>query len=313
MNQFLADVLKGLQSSPKYLKSKYFYNKKGDELFRNIMDSEDYYLTKCESEIFEEQTENIVDLITTRHSNFDVVELGAGDATKSIYLLEEMLERKTINTYFPVDISDNIISILKKNLPERLPGLQLHGLHGEYLKMLKKAKDISDNIKIVLFLGSNIGNIPAKKVTAFCKLLRKQLNPGDLLLIGFDLKKDPHVIRAAYNDRDGYTKKFNLNLLSRINEELKANFDVGRFDHYPMYDPSTGAAKSFLVSTADQQVSIGDDAVISFAKNETIFMEISQKYTVEQTDEVAVHSGFIPIGHFFDERKWFADVIWKCV
>jgi uncharacterized SAM-dependent methyltransferase len=94
---------------------------------------------------------------------------------------------------------------------------------------------------------------------------------------------------------------------------MNADFDISRFEHYPMYDPASGAARSYLVSTADQQVSIGEEAVISFAKDETIFMEISQKYTIEQTDEIAVHSGFIPIGHFFDERKWFADVIWKCV
>ncbi|HEY5405765.1 MAG TPA: L-histidine N(alpha)-methyltransferase [Ginsengibacter sp.] len=313
MNQFLKDVVDGLGTTPKYLQSKYFYNKRGDELFQNIMQCEEYYLTNCEMEIFSTQTARLADIIIDQHRNFDVVELGPGDAIKSIYLLKELVNKNAIDTYFPVDISNNIIRLLQKKLPEQLPQLNVHGLNGEYLSMLTSAKKISDKIKLVLFLGSNIGNIPKENVNEFCKALHSQLSVGDMVLMGIDLKKNPKQILAAYNDSNGYTRDFNLNLLQRMNEELRADFNTDAFEHYATYDPVSGACRSYLISLRDQQVTIPDSIEIKFAKNEYIFMEISQKYTIEQTDEIAAQCGFEPVAHFFDKNKWFADVIWKCV
>jgi L-histidine Nalpha-methyltransferase len=313
MNQFLQDVLQGLQSTPKYLQSKYFYDKAGDELFQKIMNCEEYYLTKCEMEIFSTQTSQIADIIIDQHRNFDVVELGPGDAVKSVYLLKELVSKNAVSTYFPVDISNNIIDLLHKKLPEQLPQLNIHGLNGEYLTMLTSAKQISDKIKLVLFLGSNIGNLSMEDAPRFCRELRSQLSQGDMVLIGIDLTKNPKQILAAYNDSKGYTREFNLNLLKRINRELHADFNIEAFEHYATYDPQSGACKSFLVSLKEQQVSIGKDTEINFAKDETIFMEISQKYTVEQTDEIAGKSGFTPVAHFFDKNRWFTDAIWRCV
>ncbi|MEO8412904.1 MAG: L-histidine N(alpha)-methyltransferase [Ginsengibacter sp.] len=313
MKQFLKDVLEGLQTKPKYLQSKYFYDKKGDELFEQIMNCDEYYLTNCEMEIFSTQTAEIADMVIDQHQNFDVVELGPGDAVKSIYLLKELVNKNAIGTYFPVDISNNIIDLLHRKIPEQLPQLNIHGLNGEYLSMLSSAKTISDKIKLVLFLGSNIGNIPKEDVHEFCKKLRSQLSVGDMILIGIDLIKNPKQVLAAYNDLEGYTRRFNLNLLGRINNELSADFNIDAFEHYATYDPYTGACKSYLVSLKDQQVSIGENPVICFLKDETIFMEISQKYTLEQTDDIARQSGFSPVNHFFDKNKWFTDVIWKCV
>ena len=313
MNQFLTDVVKGLGSTSKYLQSKYFYNKRGDELFQKIMQCEEYYLTNCEMEILSTQTSRLADIIIGQHRNFDVVELGPGDAIKSIHLLKELVNKNAIDTYFPVDISNNIIDLLQKKLPEQLPQLNIHGLNGEYLSMLTSAKKISNKIKLVLFLGSNIGNISKEDVNGFCRQLRNQLSPGDMVLIGIDLKKNPKQVLAAYNDSKGYTRDFNLNLLKRINEELRANFNVEAFEHYATYDPVSGACKSYLISLREQQVTIPDGAEIKFAKNEFIFMEISQKYTIEESDKIAVQCGFEPVAHFFDKNKWFADVIWKCV
>ncbi len=313
MTQFLEDVKRGLSASPKYLQSKYFYDKRGDELFQKIMQCGEYYLTDCELEIFSEQTSSLAEIIIGQHGDFDVVELGAGDAMKSIYLLKELVSQKAIGTYFPVDISNNIIDLLQKKLPGQLPELNIHGLNGEYLEMLSSAKQISSKIKLVLFLGSNIGNFSIQDAPRFCRELRQHLSPGDLVLIGVDLKKNPKQILAAYNDSLGITREFNLNLLQRINRELGGNFEIDAFDHYVTYDPQSGACKSFLVSMKDQEVTLGNNENFSFKKDETVFMEISQKYTVEQTDELAVHSGFIPVGHFYDKNKWFADVIWRCV
>lgn len=311
-DQFKAAILAGLSASPKKLQSKYFYDAAGDKLFQEIMNSPEYYLTDCELEIFSDQTTQLVDALKENFTGFDLIELGAGDATKSTFLLQELLAQKVDFTYLPIDISSNVIEQLCNNLPQILPGLQMRGLNGDYFDMLKEARQLSARPKVVLFMGSNIGNMPVKEAFEFCKALRQQLSPGDLAIIGFDLKKNPKTILAAYNDAAGITKNFNLNLLTRINRELDGNFNINQFDHYPVYDPQTGACKSFLVSLVRQQVTIGTTN-IQFEENELIDMEVSQKYALTETDEMANEAGFAPVRHFFDAKKWFVDVIWKCV
>ncbi|HEY5464167.1 MAG TPA: L-histidine N(alpha)-methyltransferase [Hanamia sp.] len=312
MDNFLKDVVKGLQSSPKYLNSKYFYDKKGDELFQKIMGSEEYYLTNSEMEILSTQTIEMANTVLEKTQNIDVVEFGPGDATKSIFLIKELSNRKALSAYFPIDISENIINLLNSTLPEQIPGINIHGLNGEYLHMLSQANQISKNKKLVLFLGANIGNFKFSEMPEFCKKMRSQLSDGDMVLIGFDLKKDPKKILAAYNDHEGFTRQFNLNLLSRINNELHADFNLNNFEHYAMYDPDSGACKSYLVSMKKQNVCINKEFKIHFEKSETIFMEISHKYTISQVDEKATQCGFSPGAHFFDTQKYFVDTIWKC-
>ena len=308
--QFYDDVITGLRSAPKYLNSKYFYDANGDKLFQDLMNCEEYYPTSCEMEIFSEKTAELCQAIIGNGDAFDLIELGAGDATKSTYLLQYLLEKQADFTYLPIDISENVISYLNVTLPVTLPGLQITGLNGEYFNMLEKAASLSNKRKVVLFLGSNIGNLQVNDAEDFCRELGNHLSTGDMLLIGFDLKKNPKTVLAAYNDKEGITKRFNLNLLERINRELNADFDTGKFDHYPIYDPETGACKSYLVSLEDQHVKINGMEAVHFAKDECIFMEISQKFTVAQTDQMANKAGFTPINRFFDSKKWFIDVIW---
>ncbi|MEN0052956.1 MAG: L-histidine N(alpha)-methyltransferase [Mucilaginibacter sp.] len=309
-DQFYTDVITGLSSSPKRLNSKYFYDAVGDKLFQDLMNNPEYYPTNCELEIFSKKTAEITDAIITDGNAFDLIELGAGDAMKSTYLLKYLLAQKAEFTYLPIDISDNVISYLTITLPVTLPGLNITGLNGEYFHMLEKAAAISPRRKVVLFLGSNIGNMPVNDALEFCRELRRHLSPGDMVLIGMDLKKNPKVVLAAYNDKEGITKRFNLNLLERINRELNGNFDVSKFDHYPTYDPETGACKSYLISTVDQQVTIGDKETISFLKDEYIYMEISQKFTPQQAAQMAESAGFKQVDEFFDSKKWFTDAIW---
>ena len=308
-DQFFDDVITRLRSTPKTLSSKYFYDVNGDKLFQDLMNCEEYYPTKCELEIFTEQTAGLCDAMIGAGDAFDLIELGAGDAMKSTFLLKYLLEHKADFNYLPIDISDNVISYLNITLPVTLPGLQIAGLNGDYFDMLKKAASISNRRKVVLFLGSNIGNMPVSNAEDFCRELRKHLSPGDMVLIGVDLKKNPKTVLAAYNDKGGITKRFNLNLLERINRELNADFDLSKFEHYPTYDPETGACKSYLVSTDDQQVKIGKEH-IHFLKDEYIYMEISQKYTVMQTNQMAENAGFKAVNIFFDSKKWFIDAIW---
>jgi dimethylhistidine N-methyltransferase len=307
--QFYADVIAGLTATPKHLDSKYFYDAVGDKLFQDLMACDEYYPTNCEMEIFTQKVSELGEAMISNGSAFDLIELGAGDASKSSHLLEFLLRANADFTYLPIDISENVISYLNIALPVTLPGLQLKGLNGEYFDMLKKAATISDKRKVIMFLGSNVGNMQVDEAATFCMELHRHMSPGDMLLIGFDLTKDPKTVLAAYNDKGGITKRFNINLLERINRELEGNFDTSKFEHYPTYDPGTGACKSYLVSTEAQRVTIGDEQ-IHFEKDEYIYMEISQKFTVPQTDQMARDAGFKPLYRFFDSKHWFLDAIW---
>ncbi|MBD1364660.1 L-histidine N(alpha)-methyltransferase [Mucilaginibacter sp. ZT4R22] len=307
--QFYKDVVKGLSGTPKRLDSKYFYDAQGDKIFQELMNCEEYYPTNCELEIFTQKTAELARSIIADGDAFDLIELGAGDATKSSHLLKYLIDEKADFTYLPIDISENVISYLNITLPVTLPGIKITGLQGEYFNMLKKAAAISDKRKVVMFLGSNIGNMQVKDAEAFCKVLRDHLSPGDMVLIGIDLKKNPHTVLAAYNDKRGITKRFNLNLLERINRELNGSFSIPQFDHYATYDPESGACRSYLVSLQEQQVNINGQ-LVSFAKNEYIYMEISQKFTVEQVNSMAKSTGFKPLHQFFDSKGWFVDAIW---
>jgi uncharacterized SAM-dependent methyltransferase len=210
----------------------------------------------------------------------------------------------------------NVINHLQTQLPVKIAGLTVRGLNGEYLPMIKEATKASGKRKVVLFLGSNLGNMSTAEARLFCRKLRCHLRPGDLALIGLDLKKCPDIILAAYNDKGGITKRFNLNLLQRINRELNANFNTGQFEHFPVYDQLSGACKSYLISLVDQQVTLrcdGGEQRIRFVRNEEIFMEISQKYRIDQVDQLAYGAFFRPAQRFYDTRGWFVDALWSAV
>lgn len=308
---FHSDVISGLKAANKYLQSKYFYDETGDRIFQQIMASPEYYPTRCEMEILQHQSGKITDLFGEQDTPFDLVELGPGDATKSYYLLRELLKDRAAFTYYPIDISSNVIESLHKKLPISLPGLKFQGLNGEYLDKMERVNNLSVHRKIVLFMGANIGNMTMQQAIIFCRQLHDRMQPGDMLMIGFDLKKHPKTILDAYNDRHGVTAAFNLNLLKRINRELDADFDIDQFEHCPTYDPGTGSCKSYLISRIAQQVHFGNGETIHFAENEPIFMEISQKYSLPETEYIARQSGFQPVHTFFDSKKWFADTLWE--
>jgi len=310
MDQFLKEVLEDLSKKPKRLNPKYFYDEAGDKLFQQIMNSKEYYPTNCELEIFQEKTEDLAMVLKNGFDDFDLIEMGAGDATKSRYLLKELLRQKVTFTYMPIDISTTMIEHLESTLEDEIKGLKVEGLNGEYFEMLKYVNTISRKKKVILFLGGNIGNFEVAEANVFCRQLKSYLQPGDLVLIGFDLKKHPRIIRAAYNDKEGFTKEFNLNLLRRINRELGADFEIGQFEHYPSYDPATGECRSYLISLKDQVVHLNGHKIF-FTKNEFISMEISQKYSLEETDQMALRSEFIPIKHFLDSKRWFLDAVWQ--
>ena len=305
------DVLDGLQSSPKYLQSKYFYDAKGDQLFVDIMNSPEYYVTRSEMDIFKNKTAALASaIISDKNKAFDVIELGAGDATKTTHLLKYLLENNFDYRYYPIDISKNVIQQLTEELPQRVKGIEVYGLEGDYLPKVTEAYKISDLPKVIFFLGSNIGNFKKKAAAHFLKEVNQLMNKGDRFVMGVDLVKNPKQILAAYNDAAGITKAFNLNLLERMNRELSANFDIDCFDHYPTYDPITGECRSYIISLQKQQVQVGG-STIYFEENEPIYMELSQKYTLAEIIKLADDTGFKPVDMIFDKNKWFIDAVWE--
>lgn len=310
LEQFKQDVRFGLSQTPKQIPSKYFYDKRGDELFVQIMNMPEYYLTRAEMEIFQQQSRDIISSFDIQKGEeIEVVELGAGDGTKTIHLLFELIRAHVTFKYIPIDISSNALIGLEHRMKEEIPELAINSLHGDYFQMLNDLKK-SPNRKIILFLGSNIGNMPDEQATSFIASLSKNLNKGDKIVLGVDLIKEKEIVLPAYNDAAGITRDFNLNLLKRMNRELSADFDLSAFVHDPEYHESEGIAKSFLKSTKKQIVEIKSiDKQFLFEENERIHTEISRKYNDSILNKI-IDQAPLSVQHCFtDEKALFGDYI----
>ncbi|MBT4930795.1 MAG: L-histidine N(alpha)-methyltransferase [Flavobacteriales bacterium] len=308
--EFADDVHSGLTSSQKSLNSRWFYDERGDQIFVDIMNMPEYYLTNCEHEIFCDQTEKLIQVLDIDETHFDLYELGAGDGTKTMELL------RAINgadfTYHPIDISFHAIHNLEQRVQNELPEVDVRGIQDDYFSALGKMQ--SDNRKVILFMGSNIGNMDDEKAHKFMCKLSETMSRGDVLLLGVDLMKPGHIVLPAYNDASGHTAAFNLNLLERINRELDGNFDLDKFIHRPVYEEDTGFAKSFLQSKEKQTVRIEAlDLSVDFEERETIFMEISRKYNDSILRGVIQDTGLQITNKLTDSKGYFADYILKKV
>lgn len=317
LTEFARDCIKGLSAPNKYLSSKYFYDRKGSEIFQQIMRMPEYYLTDCELEIFHTQKEEIFSTIIEQIQNpdqFNLVELGAGDGLKTKILLDHFLNQKIPFEYVPIDISKSAIDQLLNELKNDFPELKTKALAGDYFHLLEDFNRIDKHPKIILFLGSNIGNFRHPKDIQFLSKLGEQMKENDLIFIGFDLKKDPQTIIQAYDDPHGYTNAFNLNLLERMNRELGANFDLTQFKHTETYEEESGSAKSYLISLKNQQVNLElFGQTFFFEEGEPIFMEISQKYDEQMIQDMARNSGFEIVRNFYDKRLFYTDSLWRKV
>jgi L-histidine Nalpha-methyltransferase len=300
-NPFLKDSLNGLSQKPKKLSSKYFYDAIGDGIFQEIMQMDEYYLPKCELEIIKTKTSEIANMI--EENELDVIELGAGDGTKTMHFLKGLIAAGKEISYIPLDISTNVLDINKKYISSQIPSLEIEPISGDYFETMEKLK-IRKKPKLILFLGSNIGNYQDEKAVEFIMLVKSYMKSGDQLLVGADLKKNPKTILAAYNDKAGITKRFNLNLLSRMNSELGADFDPKKFDHYPFYDPSNGTCHSYIVSLEKQRVDIFDRTIL-FEQDECIHTEVSQKYSINDLEKISLATGFHTFHPFLDSKEWY--------
>jgi len=309
MNNFKQDVIAGLSAEDKFLSSRYFYDTIGDGIFQEIMAMPNYYLTRAEEEIFKLRKQEIYKALSF-NGPFKLVELGAGDGLKTKILLRSFLSEKARFEYLPIDISSNVLAELADTLREELPNLAVKTIANEYFEALGYLQNLSTEPKLVLFLGSNIGNFPKGQAENFLAALGQKLKTGDKLLLGVDLKKDPAKILAAYSDPTGITARFNLNILARINNELGADFDLQNFEHYANYNPQNGECRSYLICRKAQEVHLADyKQSFSFNEYECIHTEISKKYSATDLDQLASETGFKVIEKFYDSQKQFCDAL----
>jgi len=310
---FGLDVLMGLSSSPKHLPSKYFYDEAGSRLFNRITRLSEYYLTGCEQEILNASGGDLAARLTGAPLN--LVELGPGEGRKTETIIAALGAHGIRFRYLPIDISRSALERLAESLARRFPGLAIEGLQADYfagLRWLSRQQDGSRSC--VLLLGSNIGNFSRAEARTFLRSLWNSLHDGDLLLIGFDLKKDIDIMLAAYDDAEGVTREFNLNLLHRINRELEGDFAIDRFRFYSTYDVFGGSINSYLVSLTEQSVFIGAIAQrFRFGPWEPIRTEYSYKYLETDIEHLAAETGFRVELQLYDSRHFFADSLWRVV
>lgn len=312
---FEKDVYKGLTSMPKNIPSKYLYDDKGSRLFQQIMQLDEYYPFRCELEIFNNQKQHFLEAFQKHTRYFHLIEFGAGDGAKTKVLLKHFQEQKAAFSYFPIDISGSAVKDIEEKLKREVPGLNVDGIHDEYFNALMRLNNYDDNAKkVIFFLGGNIGNFYDDNAIHFLRSLREYLKEDDLLVIGFDIKKDPQVIINAYDDASGVTRAFNFNLLDRINTELDGDFDMEKFMYYPVYDPENAEVRSYLISTESQQVNIKKLALkVDLEAWEPVHTEISRKYDESHINFLAEKAGFRVEANLYDESAYYADSVWCCV
>ncbi len=308
-SKFEEDVWTGLTDFPKHLPSMYIYDKKGDKLFQDIMSMPSYYLTGCEFEILKKHKAAIARHFGSQ-DRFDLIELGVGDGKKTKILLSHLVEEGYAFEYVPIDISKHILEDLKTSLKKELPRLLVRAKQGTYFEVLGRLAEYNERKKVIVVLGSNIGNLLHPQAIKFMRHIQQAMQDGDMLFMGFDQKKHPETIWKAYNDPEGITAAFNKNLLYRINTELNGDFDPDKFIHWETYDPETGTAKSYLISQQQQQVQIKKIGLtLHFKKWESLHMEISQKYDDDVVDWLAGEAGLQIQESFADDRAYFKNYI----
>lgn len=289
------EILRGLTAPQKRLSPKYFYDKRGSELFDRICSLPEYYPTRTELKLLEDHIDEVATLVGRRAG---VIELGAGSNVKVRLLLDHLREPVA---YVPVDISPQFLLEQVESLRDDYPGVHMQPVFADFTRPFELPQHpITPERNLVFFPGSTIGNLTRRKAFRLLEVMAGTAKPGGALLIGVDVRKDPTILHAAYNDAAGVTAEFNLNLLARLNRELHAEFNLERFEHEAVYDGKQRRIEMRLVSTVRQRVSVAG-VPIEFAPREYIITEYSHKYAPEEFLALARRAGFVP------ERTWVDD------
>ena len=297
---FLDDVISGLSRPQKELPPKYFYDERGSALFEAICELPEYYPTRTETAIMRSHARDMARHLGPRCA---LIEYGSGNSQKTRILIGELAPA----VYVPIDIAAAQLKASSAELARAFPGLPIVAVCADYSRplVLPPVDGVDARRRVIYFPGSTIGNFTRDEAAEFLAMSRAVAGAGGGLLIGVDLKKDPARLNAAYNDAQGVTAQFNLNLLARINRELNADFDLSAFRHYAYYNAALGRIEMHLVSLRDQEVTIKAH-VIRFRSGETIHTENSCKYSVEEFQALARAAGLAPPECWTDPERLFA-------
>jgi len=292
-NEFAADVIAGLTAKPKFLPPKYFYDLTGSSLFDRITELPEYYPTRSELGLLNKHAPEIASLFPPASA---LIEFGSGSSRKARIVLRAAA---SIEAYVPVDISGDFLREDAARLRRDFPHLAIIPVVADFTAMTALPAEIAAKPRSGFFPGSTIGNFEPHEVCAFLRRAGGMLGAGAVLVVGVDLEKSPDILYRAYNDAEGVTAKFNLNLLARINREIGANFDLAAFEHHAFYNTERHRIEMHLASTKRQKVRIGDTTV-EFRAGETIHTENSYKYSIESFQAMALGSGWSPLEAWTD-------------
>jgi dimethylhistidine N-methyltransferase len=290
---FAADVIAGLTAKPKRLSPKYFYDLAGSALFERITLLPEYYPTRCELAILRKNAPAIASLFPP---NCALIEFGSGSSRKARLLLGAAA---TVEAYVPVDISGDFLQQDAAQLRHDFPHLAVYPLVADFTEPFEIPPEIATLPRVGFFPGSTIGNFEPHEAARFLRHAGEVLGHDALLVIGIDLVKDTKILCPAYNDADGVTAKFNLNLLARINRELGADFNLSTFEHHAFYNSEQRRIEMHLASTKRQKIHVAGTA-INFRAGETIHTENSYKYTIESFEAMAHGSGWSSLKSWTD-------------
>jgi dimethylhistidine N-methyltransferase len=296
------DAVKGLTAQPKTLPAWLFYDSEGTLLFEKITCLPEYYLTRIERELLQCHAREVLDIVASG-ACLNLVELGAGTANKTGFLLREALQKQQRVAYQPVDVSKNALAIAKMNIESAFVGVEVRPQIADYtVESLNIERESSERV-LLIYLGSSIGNFTTGDRRLLLKRLREQLRPADRILIGADLVKDRQILLPAYNDAEKVTAAFNLNVLTRLNRELGTDFNLKMFEHLAVWNPDESRIEMHLESQVAQRIAIPcqegrADLVIHFAAGETIHTENSYKFTAAMISSQLMEARFAP------ERVW---------
>ena len=296
------EVRQGLSANPKHLPSKLFYDEIGSALFEQITDLPEYYLTRTERSILEIYAGEI---LQQAGPSLTLIELGAGTASKTCILIEELLRRQSRALFYPIDVSSSALNEAVQQLGRQSPGVRVNPIVADYTGGVPALSRISGR-KLVLYIGSSIGNFEPHEAIGILRRLRRTLRPGDALLLGADFAKSPKLLVPAYDDAQGVTAAFNRNILARLNRELGADFRLEEFRHVALWNRRLSRMEIYLESAIAQAAFLAAiDMDVSFERGERIHTENSYKYTHHMLDSILRESGFTLEQSWCDRQKWF--------
>jgi len=302
-------VREGLAARPKCLPAWLFYDAAGSHLFDQITRLPEYYLTRTERAIFAANASEIIEKASQANglTRLRIAELGAGSADKTRLLLKAAIDYQGTLFYEPVDVSASALQAARQRIEHEIPGVHVLPRVMDYTQGLDLYPAAPGERRMVLYIGSSIGNFDPHQATGVLEIIRAGLEPGDTLLLGVDLQKDESTLLAAYDDAAGVTARFNLNMLARLNRELAADFDLESFAHRAVWNPTESRIEMHLESLTAQQVQLPTlDLELTFHEGERIHTENSYKYAPGQAEAMLSTAGFDPENTWMDERGWFA-------